>query len=287
VSTALGARDWLAATRPRTLTAALVPVALGLALAQRAGALDPVLAAATLVTAVLIQVATNFANDWFDARHGADGPDRLGPARLSAGSAAAATAIGRGTVVVMVAAAAAGVYLVWHGGWPILVIGVLSLVCAVAYTGGPFPLAYHGLGDVFVLVFFGPVAVGGTYLLQRGTLPASVLLASVPVGLLATAILMVNNLRDVDGDARAGKRTLAVRFGRRATRAGWIGVVAAALVLTLVAVGWPALLALPFAAWETRALLGRDGRALDVSLAGTARLHLIVGLILVLGSVTT
>jgi 1,4-dihydroxy-2-naphthoate octaprenyltransferase len=187
----------------------------------------------------------------------------------------------------MVAAAAAGVYLVWHGGWPILVIGVLSLVCAVAYTGGPFPLAYHGLGDVFVLVFFGPVAVGGTYLLQRGTLPASVLLASVPVGLLATAILMVNNLRDVDGDARAGKRTLAVRFGRRATRAGWIGVVAAALVLTLVAVGWPALLALPFAAWETRALLGRDGRALDVSLAGTARLHLIVGLILVLGSVTT
>jgi 1,4-dihydroxy-2-naphthoate octaprenyltransferase len=287
VSTALGARDWLAATRPRTLTAALVPVALGLALAQRAGALDPVLAAATLVTAVLIQVATNFANDWFDARHGADGPDRLGPARLSAGSAAAATAIGRGTVVVMVAAAAAGVYLVWHGGWPILVIGVLSLVCAVAYTGGPFPLAYHGLGDVFVLVFFGPVAVGGTYLLQRGTLPASVLLASVPVGLLATAILMVNNLRDVDGDARAGKRTLAVRFGRRATRAGWIGVVAAALVLTLVAVGWPALLALPFAAWETRALLGRDGRALDASLAGTARLHLIVGLILVLGSVTT
>jgi 1,4-dihydroxy-2-naphthoate octaprenyltransferase len=287
VSTALGARDWLAATRPRTLTAALVPVALGLALAQRAGALDPVLAAATLVTAVLIQVATNFANDWFDARHGADGPDRLGPARLSAGSAAAATAIGRGTVVVMVAAAAAGVYLVWHGGWPILVIGVLSLVCAVAYTGGPFPLAYHGLGDVFVLVFFGPVAVGGTYLLQRGTLPASVLLASVPVGLLATAILMVNNLRDVDGDARAGKRTLAVRFGRRATRAGWIGVVATALVLTLVAVGWPALLALPFAAWETRALLGRDGRALDASLAGTARLHLIVGLILVLGSVTT
>jgi 1,4-dihydroxy-2-naphthoate octaprenyltransferase len=287
VSTALGARDWLAATRPRTLTAALVPVALGLALAQRAGALDPVLAAATLVTAVLTHVATNFPNDWFDARHGADGPARLGPARLSAGSAAAATAIGRGTVVVMVAAAAAGVYLVWHGGWPILVIGVLSLVCAVAYTGGPFPLAYHGLGDVFVLVFFGPVAVGGTYLLQRGTLPASVLLASVPVGLLATAILMVNNLRDVDGDARAGKRTLAVRFGRRATRAGWIGVVAAALVLTLVAVGWPALLALPFAAWETRALLGRDGRALDVSLAGTARLHLIVGLILVLGSVTT
>jgi 1,4-dihydroxy-2-naphthoate octaprenyltransferase len=287
VSAALGARDWLAATRPRTLTAALVPVTLGLALAHRAGPLDLALAVATLVTALLIQVATNFANDWFDARHGADGPDRLGPARLSAQSAAAATAIGQGTVVVMAAAAVAGLYLVWHGGWPILAVGVVSLVCAVAYTGGPFPLAYHGLGDVFVLVFFGPVAVGGTYLLQRGTLPASVLLASIPVGLLATAILMVNNLRDVDGDARAGKRTLAVRFGRRATRAGWIGVVATALVLALVAVGWPALLAVPFAARETRALLARDGRALDASLAGTARLHLIMGLILVLGSMTT
>jgi 1,4-dihydroxy-2-naphthoate octaprenyltransferase len=241
----------------------------------------------TLAAAVLIQVTTNFANDWFDARHGADGPDRLGPARLSAQSASAAAAIGRGPIVVVAGAAVAGLYLVWHGGWPVLLIGVVSLTCAVAYTGGPFPLAYHGLGDVYVLVFFGPVAVGGTYLLQRGTLPAAVLLASLPVGLLATAILMVNNLRDVDGDARAGKRTLAVRFGRRATRAGWIGVVATALVLTLVAVGWPALLALPFAAWETRALLGRDGRALDASLAGTARLHLIVGLILVLGSVTT
>jgi 1,4-dihydroxy-2-naphthoate octaprenyltransferase len=287
VSGAQGVRDWLAATRPRTLTAAVVPVALGVALAGRAGPLDAAVAMVTLAAAVLIQVTTNFANDWFDARHGADGPDRLGPARLSAQSASAAAAIGRGTIVVLAGAAVAGLYLVWHGGWPVLLIGVVSLTCAVAYTGGPFPLAYHGLGDVFVLVFFGPVAVGGTYLLQRGTLPAAVLLASLPVGLLATAILMVNNLRDVDGDARAGKRTLAVRFGRRATRAGWIGAVATALVLAVVVVGWPALLAVPVAAHETRALLACHGRALNASLAGTARLHLIVGLLLVFRVMTT
>jgi len=275
--------EWLAAVRPRTLTATVVPVTLGLALARRGGDLDVALAVMTLLTALLIQVATNFANDYFDAMHGADGPDRLGPPRLSAGSDAAAAAMRRATAAVVVLAAGAGLWLVWRGGWPIALIGVASLVSAVAYTGGPFPLAYHGLGDLFVFTFFGPVAVGGTHYLQRGAVDVEVLLASVPVGALATAILVVNNLRDIDGDGRAGKRTLAVRFGRPATRVGWMLLVAVALGLSIELGGWIVLLAAPLALYECRGLLIREGRALDASLAGTARLHLVVGLLLAIG----
>jgi 1,4-dihydroxy-2-naphthoate octaprenyltransferase len=279
----LRASDWIAATRPRTLVATFVPVLVGLALAWRDGGVRPGVAAVTLALGLLIQIATNLANDYFDGRRGADGPDRLGPKRLSAQDPALAAAIGRATALVVVLAAIAGLSLVSVGGWPILVIGVVSLLCALAYTGGPYPIAYHGLGDVFVFVFFGPVAVLGTYWLQRATVSTEAALASVPVGCVATAILMVNNLRDIAGDARVGKRTLAVRIGARATRAGWVVMVAVGLMTAFAVAGPIVLLVAPLAAYEARALYRRDGRALNASLAGTARLHLVLGLAMAIG----
>ena len=230
-----------------------------------------------------IQIATNLANDYYDGRRGADGPDRLGPERLSGQDPELAAAVRRAMVLVLALAALAGGYLVWIGGWPILLIGVVSLACALAYTGGPFPIAYHGLGDLFVFVFFGPVAVAGTYWLQRGAVAGDVVTASIPVGCVATAILVVNNLRDIPGDARAGKRTLAVRIGPRATRAGWVVLVAVALVTAFVVAGPVVLLALPLALYEARALYLREGRALNASLAGTARFHLVLGALIALG----
>jgi 1,4-dihydroxy-2-naphthoate octaprenyltransferase len=283
VALAISPPEWLAATRPRTLVAAVVPVLLGLSLARRAGPLDLPLGLATLAAAVLIQIATNFANDYFDGVKGADGGNRLGPVRMSQRGGEVARAMRRATLAAMGLAALIGLYLIARGGWPILTIGALALAAAVAYTGGPFPLAYHGLGDVFVFVFFGPVAVCGTYLLQRGAIGFHTLLAAVPVGCVATAILVVNNLRDIPSDAGAGKRTLAVRLGPRRTRAGYVALLAAAFVVAAVAGHWLALAALPLAALEVRLLYRRDGRALNASLAGTARLHLVFGLLLAAG----
>jgi 1,4-dihydroxy-2-naphthoate octaprenyltransferase len=279
----LGAVDWIAALRPRTLVATVVPVLVGLALAWGDGGVATGLAALTLTMGLLIQIATNLANDYYDGRRGADGPDRLGPERLSAQHPELAAAMWRATVLVLVLAALTSGYLAWIGGWPILLVSVVSLVCALAYTAGPFPIAYHGLGELFVFVFFGPVAVMGTYWLQRGTMPANVALASVPVGCAATAILVVNNLRDIAGDARVGKRTLAVRIGPRATRIGWVILIAIAQATALVVAGPVVLLALPLAVYEARALYLRDGRALNASLGGTARLHLVLGALIALG----
>lgn len=273
---------WLSASRPRTLVAAVVPVAVGLAVARRGGALDLSIAAATLVAALLIQIATNFANDYFDFQKGADGPDRLGPRRVS-GEPGAADAIKRGTMVVVVLAALVGLFLVQHGGWPILLIGVTSLAAAIAYTGGPYPLAYHGLGDVFVFVFFGPVAVGGTYLLQRGALDSPVLLAAVPVGCLAVALLVVNNLRDIVSDRRVGKRTLAVRMGAPATRWQYAALISGAFLATLAVGVWLPLAVLPLALREVALVWRRAGAELNASLAGTARLHLLFGVLLTIG----
>lgn len=280
---------WLAAIRPRTLPAAVVPVAVGLAAASRSVALDVPVAVATLAAALLIQIGTNLANDYYDFLSGADAEDRLGPTRVTQAGLVSPGAVRTATIAVLGAAGAIGLWLVTVGGWPILAVGVLSLVCAIAYTGGPFPLAHHGLGDLFVFLFFGLVAVNGTAFLQTGVLEPVSALAAVPVGCLATAILVVNNLRDAVTDARAGKRTLAVRIGPRATRAEYgllVGLAFVALVpLALVAGAavLAALLALPLAAHEVRSLLAREGTALNRSLAGTARLHLVVGLLLALG----
>jgi 1,4-dihydroxy-2-naphthoate octaprenyltransferase len=284
-------RPWLAAARPRTLPAAIVPVVVGLALAARSGPIDVPVALVTLVAAVLIQVGTNLANDYYDFVAGADTSERLGPPRITQAGLAAPAVVRCAAFAVLAAAAVAGLVLVAVGGWPILLIGVASLLAAVAYTGGPWPLAYHGLGDVFVFVFFGVVAVNGTVWLQHGHVGWLSLLVSLPVGCLATAILVVNNLRDLPTDARAGKRTLAVRIGAAATRRQHACLVAAPFVVAAglaVMLGAPVLLvlvALPLAIGEVRALARRSGAELNASLAGTARLHLVFGVLFALGLV--
>ena len=230
------------ASRPMTLPAAVAPVVVGTAMAAFRGVMEVLPAAAALVGALLIQIATNLANDYFDYRKGGDADDRVGPTRVVQAGILAPEAVLRATGFVLAAATLVGVYLVWVGGIPILVIGILSLICAVAYTGGPFPLAYHGLGDLFVLVFFGLIAVVGTYWVQVREFESDLLLAGTGVGTLVTAILVVNNLRDIASDERAGKRTLAVRLGASGTKVEFLLLVLVAGVvppLGVVVFGWP------------------------------------------------
>jgi 1,4-dihydroxy-2-naphthoate octaprenyltransferase len=275
--------EWVAASRPRTLGAAVVPVVVGVALAAAAGPVRAGVAVLTLVVAVLIQITTNLANDHFDAAHGADGPDRLGPPRMSGRGPEAARATRAGMIAAATLAAVLGLGLVGVGGMPILLIGAASLVAAVAYTGGPYPLAYHGWGDAFVFVFFGPVAIGGTLVLQGAPVDGRAMAASVVVGALATTMLVVNNVRDVASDARVGKRTLAVQWGVTAMRV-WYGLLVGVAFAAAVVAGAPiALLALPLGILETVRLGRRSGAALNASLAGSARLHLVVGALLAVG----
>jgi 1,4-dihydroxy-2-naphthoate polyprenyltransferase len=228
---------WLLAIRPRTLPAAVAPVVVGAALAGSWGLLAPGPAVAALVAALLIQVATNLANDYFDFLKGTDTEARIGPVRAVQSGLLSPEAVWRGTVLTLVAALGVGLYLVWMGGWPILVVGVLALVCAVAYTGGPFPLAYHGLGDLFAFVFFGPVAVAGTVWVQARFFHPEFVLAGAGVGALVTAILVVNNLRDRETDALAGKCTTAVRFGVTGTRVFYVALILAGAAVPAVGVG--------------------------------------------------
>ncbi len=209
---------WVLASRPRTLTAAAAPVLLGTGLALGQGAFAFLPALAALLGALLIQIGTNLANDYYDHVRGGDTQERVGPLRVTQAGLLPPPTVRNGAFGVLGAALLLGVYLVWVGGVPILLIGVASLVSAVAYTGGPYPLAYHGLGDLFVFVFFGLVAVGGTFWVQALEFGPHVLLAGAGMGALNTAILVVNNLRDLETDARAGKRTLAVRLGLGSTK---------------------------------------------------------------------
>jgi 1,4-dihydroxy-2-naphthoate octaprenyltransferase len=228
---------WWEAARPRTLPAAIAPVLAASALAQRQGVFDPWPALICLTFALLIQIGTNYANDYYDFRKGADTAERVGPRRAVAAGLIAPEAMHRAMLVVMVLAFGVGLGLLPYGGWPLLIVGITSIACGIAYTGGPYPLAYHGWGDVFVFVFFGLVAVGATYFVQAGQVSAEALWLGAGVGALSTNILVVNNYRDIATDRAAGKRTLAVRFGPRFTRAQfaaghglWLGVVG---VLTL------------------------------------------------------
>jgi 1,4-dihydroxy-2-naphthoate octaprenyltransferase len=225
---------WWGAARPRTLPAAIAPVMAGSALAWHDGAFEAPAAALCLGFSVLVQVGTNFANDYYDFIRGADTEKRVGPRRAVAAGLISPAIMRRAMIVVFVAAFAVGLGLVaWGGPW-LIAVGVASIVCGIAYTGGPWPLAYHGLGDVFVFLFFGLVAVGGTYYVQAGHVTADALLAGVPIGLLAANILVVNNYRDVETDAVAGKRTLVVRLGRRAARVQHAVSLAGALLVPVV-----------------------------------------------------
>ena len=213
-ATASSPSVWLAAARPKTLPAAIAPVLVGIGLAWDAGAFHALAAACALLGAVLIQIGTNYSNDAEDHVRGADTEARKGPLRATAAGLVSARQMRVAAGVAFALAFASGLYLIARGGWPILVLGLVSIASGIAYTAGRYALAYTGLADLFVLVFFGPVAVAGTYYVQALSLPGWVPVAGLGPGALATAILLANNVRDVEEDRRADKRTLVVRFGR-------------------------------------------------------------------------
>jgi len=227
-------RIWIAAARPRTLPAAVAPVIVGSALAWSRGALRPVFALVCLVFALLMQIAANFANDYFDFVKGADTGERVGPKRAVAAGLVAPRTMLRATVGTLLLALACGLTLVAAGGWWLLAVGAACIVSCLAYTGGPYPLGYHGLGDLFVFIFFGLVAVGATFYVQAGMVSAEAWLGGAAMGALIVNILVVNNYRDAETDAKAGKRTLVVRFGKRFSRAQFAAAHAVALGILAV-----------------------------------------------------
>ena len=204
---------WIDAARPKTLWASVAPVIIGTAMAYSDGGWDPVIAILTLLSAMMIQIGTNFANDYYDHFKGADTADRIGPVRATGSGLVKPQTMKTAFFMAFGLSVVFGLYLIRVGGWPIMIIGTLSILFGILYTGGPFPLGYKGLGEIFVLIFFGPVAVGGTYYLQTLEINLAVILAGLSPGLISTALLTVNNLRDIHTDEKAGKRTLAVRFG--------------------------------------------------------------------------
>jgi 1,4-dihydroxy-2-naphthoate polyprenyltransferase len=244
------------------------------------------------VGAVLIQIGTNLTNDYYDFRKGADTHERVGPTRVTQrGLIAPQTVLAAGAACFSLAVVV-GIFLVARGGWPFVVIGLASVLAGWAYTGGPYPLGYHGLGDLFVMVFFGLVAVPGTFYAQALRLVPAVWPAAVAIGATGTMILVVNNLRDLDTDARAGKHTLVVRFGRRFGRAEYVALLllALAMPLLMVAMGWArptvllALLALPLAWPPLSRVLRTTGAALNPALGTTARFQAAFGLLLAVGA---
>ena len=286
------ARVWWLAIRPNTLPAAIAPGVAGLGAAVSGGAIAWGPAVGCLAVALLLQVAANLANDLADFRSGADAADRMGPLRVAAGGLVTPRSLAVATAVVVACAGLVGLYLVSVGGIVLLVVGVLAIVAALLYTGGPWPYGYHGLGEVFVFVFFGLVAVGGTVYLQSGAVCPLAVLVAVAMGCLATAILVVNNLRDLDSDRRAGKRTLAVILGPRFARLEYAAllVLAAAMPVAAWVAGLSgpaallALLAAPLAFPLLRTVFDDgDPRRLNPVLKGTARLELVVAVLLAVG----
>jgi 1,4-dihydroxy-2-naphthoate octaprenyltransferase len=287
-------RAWVIAARPQTLPAAAAPVIVGVGLALGAGTFAPLPALAALIGAALIQIGTNFANDYYDAIQGADTDDREGFTRVVASGLIEPAEVKRAMWLTFAAAIGVGTYLVAVGGVPILVVGLASVAAGIAYTGGPYPLGYHGLGDVFVFVFFGLIAVTGTYYVQaaalvgetfplwvpEGTVTLAAAVASLPVAALSTNILVVNNVRDREEDAATGKRTLAVRFGYRFSRIQYVGLLTVAYITPFwfVATGdglapLLPLATLPLAAKVARTVLTEtSGDALNPALESTGKL---------------
>jgi 1,4-dihydroxy-2-naphthoate octaprenyltransferase len=287
-------RAWGLAARIPTLSAAVAPVLVGSGAAAAEGGFSPLAALGALVVALAIQIGTNLHNDAADFLRGADTPARQGPPRVTQAGWLPARDVLAGAYACFAVAALVGLVFVWRWGWPVLAAGALSILAGVAYTAGPWPLGYHGLGEVFVFVFFGVVAVTGTAFVQLGRISPAALAASIPVGLLCAAILVANNLRDVGTDAAAGKRTLAVRLGPARTRVLYEALLLAAVAAPAVLrqAGWagrwfwlpwlalPEFVALGHAAWWHR-----DAPALVAVLKRTARLHLAYGALLGAGLV--
>ncbi|MDR7443732.1 MAG: 1,4-dihydroxy-2-naphthoate polyprenyltransferase [Armatimonadota bacterium] len=275
-------RPWVLAARPATLPAAVAPVLVGSATAAHLGAFHLPAALASLWVALWIQIGTNLANDVYDFLHGSDPPHRLGPPRVTAAGLLTPRQVLLGAYTAFTLAALGGLYLVTLRGWILVPVGLACVLAGLLYTGGPAPLGYRGLGDLLVFVFFGLVAVVGTDYVQTGILRARPAAAAVPVGLLCTAILVVNNLRDLETDRASGKRTLAVRFGRTGTRMEYLlcllGTFAAPAWMRafgwLGEFYWLPWLALPWAASLVHFVWTQEGVALNHALRGTARLHL-------------
>ena len=282
---------WGLAVRPRTLPAAAAGVVMGCALAWRDGYFQPGAALVCLLAALLLQIGSNLANDVFDFERGTDTPERLGPTRVTQAGLLTPAQVKTGMWIVFALAAVLGLYLAWLGGLPIIIIGVTAIIAAIAYTGGPFPLGYHGLGDIFVFIFFGLASVAGTYYVQAGFVSAAAWWMTIPPGLIITAILVVNNLRDIDNDRRGGKHTLAVKMGERFTKAQYLICLGLSYLILPVAaalgiVPWTALLAclsLPLAYKSARLVLTQKGRPLNAALAGTGQTALAYGLLFWLG----
>jgi 1,4-dihydroxy-2-naphthoate octaprenyltransferase len=272
------------AARVRTLPAAIAPVLVGTALAGFFGVFHPLRFVAALIGAMFIQIGINLSNDYSDARRGADTEDRLGPVRVTAGGLVPPRQVLLATYLSFAAAVACGAYLVAVAGPELLAVGAASILAGVLYTGGPRPYGYEGLGELFVFLFFGVVAVAGSYFVQVQELPWEAFVCAVPVGLLASAILVVNNVRDLETDRRAGKRTLAVRLGRERTRLLYAAMIVAAFLTAPLPwllgsmQGWLLLpwLAAPLALRLVRVVRTRtDGPALNGALAGTGALQLL------------
>jgi len=285
---------WWLASRPKTLPAAMMPVIIGSAMAYDHGQflLGPALAA--LICALLIQVATNFSNDLVDFQTGSDTGERLGPARAVASKWISESEMFYGTLLTLLLTVPFGLYLIYKAGFVVLVIGLVSILAGIAYTAGPYPLAYNGLGDIFVFIFFGLVATAGTYYVQATSINWYVILGAIPAGALTTNLLVVNNYRDIDTDRKTGKRTLATILGKRGTKVEFVLLLILSYVIPFILYSLYKssfiillpLLSLPLAArlvWQL--FSGFTGKALNKTLAHTARFALIYGILFSLGIV--
>jgi 1,4-dihydroxy-2-naphthoate octaprenyltransferase len=285
-------RIWLLAARPKTLPAGIVPVLVAGAMAYGEGGFHLLSFLAPLFGSIMIQVGTNYANDLFDYKKQTDTSERIGPTRVTQAGLATPRQTAIATTIVFTLAFLAGIYLVSRGGWPIVIIGLSSILCGVLYTAGPLALGYIGIADIFVLIFFGPVALGGTYYVQTLEISWPIIIAGIPFGMISTAILVVNNLRDIDTDKKGGKRTLAVRYGRAFAQYQYlIMLVGAAIIPVLMVVtnAAPASLSLTaiymvFAITPIRTVFNKtDGEILNKILAATGRLLILYGILFSIG----
>jgi 1,4-dihydroxy-2-naphthoate polyprenyltransferase len=284
-------RSWVIASRPRTLPAAVVPILVGSAAASSDNKFILLYASIALICSLLIQIGTNFTNDLYDYLNGADNEKRKGPLRVMVNGLISVTEMKTGITIVFLSAFGLGLYLVYTGGFIVLIIGIASIIAGFAYTAGPYPLAYNGLGDFFVFIFFGVVGTVGTYFVQAHTLSYLPFLCSIPVGALVTNILVVNNYRDIDEDRAANKYTLAVKFGRVFTRYQFIFLLLISFIMPLILYFgldfkyWVFLpyLTIPIAFRLIKMLYSFEGKELNKTLELTARLSALFGLLLSAG----
>ncbi len=286
-------KNWMLAFRPKTLPAAVGPVAVGAAAAFADGSFHASAVLCALAGALFLQVGVNLANDYFDFKKGVDTQERLGPVRVTQSGLIAPGKVFAAMVIALMFAALFGVYLIYRGGWPVVAIGTASIISAVAYSGGPYPLASHGLGDLFVFIFFGPVAVCGTYYVQALEINTLVLIFSLPPGLLITAILIVNNLRDIGTDSKVGKRTMAVILGESGACAEYFVLFSVSYLIPVALWGTHAfslfillpLITLPMGAGLMKKVAITRGRELNPILGQTAMFSLVFSLLFSVGVV--